>query len=78
MLQSGVLLALFLRFGLLALVTAVTVTNLAIMYPTARFADSWLSNGSTILVLSVPAIAVYGGLMATRTSAGPITQTDHG
>ena len=60
--------------GLLTLVTAVIVTNLAIMYPTARFADSWLSSASTVLVLTVPAIAAYGAWVATRASADRIAQ----
>ncbi len=75
LIQCALMVMMMLRFGLLMLVTLVAFANLAIMYPTTRFAESWFANGSTVLAMTVPLLAAYGAWAATRctasTSAAP-------
>jgi serine/threonine-protein kinase len=64
--QSGLLLWLLLRSGLLAFTTAVVLINLVLLYPTTRFGEGWAATPSMALALTVPAVAAFGGWVSAR------------
>jgi serine/threonine-protein kinase len=55
-----------LRLGLAATVTGMVLSTLILLYPTTTWGGSWVTNGSTVLALTVPVVAAFGAWMATR------------